>query len=455
MMTVTGYSLADTIVALGTPAGRGALGVVRLSGPAAWAIARRIAPGLPVRAKARKAYVLQARLPAPSSTPIESACVIVLWRAPRSYSGEDMAELSLHGNPALLHLAEDACIAAGARLAEAGEFTYRAYVNGKLDLAQAEAVQALVAADGAQALRLAATALLGSSSELIAGWDVRLATLLAEIEVFHDYASDDLDSSLDSSSLAQPQQLMAALDGVVVEITRAIEASHSTAPLREGITVALCGPPNAGKSTLFNALLGHARAITSPQPGTTRDFITATVEADGLRITFIDTAGVRVGRDEIESAGVALAQQWGSSADIVLWLDNACAPAPASSIAGAWRVITHCDQLPQWPQLQAGVSHVSGTTGQGVAGLRSAIVQHIAVHTTTSALGAFTARQTGLLSQCKDHCQHALVALHESFPLDGVAADLHAARQALLNIGQPPDRDAVLAQVFSRFCVGK
>jgi tRNA modification GTPase len=456
MMSVTGYNLADTIVALGTPPGRGALGVVRLSGDAAWAIARCITPGLPVKALARRVFVVQAQLPAPAGAAIESTCVVVLWRAPLSYTGEDMAELSLHGNPALLQLAEAACTAAGARLAEAGEFTYRAYVNGKLDLAQAEAVQELVAADGAQALRLAATALLGASSMLIAAWDARLAALLAEIEVFHDYASDDLDSSLDTSALAQPQMIEKALAGVAAEIVRAIEASHSTAPLREGVTVALCGPPNAGKSTLFNTLLGHQRAITSPQPGTTRDFITATVEVEGLRITFIDTAGMRAGRDAIESAGVELAQQWGRSADIVLWLETAgSAPQLEPGLAGAWRVETHCDQLAQWPQEIPGTYHVSGTTRQGVDALRSAIAQHITAHVTGSALGTFTARHTGLLSQCSERCHHALAALRTGFPLDGVAADLQYARAALQSIGQPPDRDSVLAQVFSRFCVGK
>jgi tRNA modification GTPase len=455
---MTGYSFGDTIAAIATAPARGALGIVRLSGPDAWRIARSLAPALPQRLRTRHAYVRSAVLPSSDGGAVESMCVVLPWRAPRTYTGEDMVELSLHGSPALLELALTACLGAGARLAEAGEFTFRAYINGKLDLAQAEAVQDLINADSAQALRLAASALHGAVSKQVLRWIALLEALLAEIEVFHDYAADDLDSSVVAGSVAQPHHLLFALGELADGIDSALAAALRTAPLREGISVALCGAPNAGKSTLFNALLGHVRALTAPEPGTTRDYVTATIEVRGLRITLVDTAGMRQAQDPLEAAGVELAQHWGRSADFVLWLEAADdpAPAPAESLPGQlWLVRSRCDTLPGWPAREPGVYAVSGLTGQGVAELREALVEHVVRAAGTSAQAAFTARQVEHAARAAGFIQQARAGLVNGLPLDAVSADMHAARTALQEICEQQDRNSIIAQVFSRFCVGK
>jgi tRNA modification GTPase len=240
MMVMTGYSLGDTIAAIATPPARGALGIVRLSGPKAWPIARMVAPGLPERLRAQQAYVRPARLAGATGACIEITCVVLPWRAPLTYTGEDMVELSLHGSPALLGLALQACLAAGARLAGPGEFTFRAYIYGKLDLAQAEAVQELINADSVQALRLAASALGGAASAQVRRWTQALVALLAEIEVFHDYAADDLDASVDAAALARPDELLARLQVLLNELAaaedraadRAVAGGHYSGAVR-------------------------------------------------------------------------------------------------------------------------------------------------------------------------------------------------------------------------------
>jgi tRNA modification GTPase len=455
---MTSYSLGDTIVAIATSPARGALGIVRLSGPAAWRIARAVTPGLPARMHAQRAYVRLACLESTAGDVIETTCVVLPWRAPLTYTGEDMAELSLHGSPALLDLAVQACLAAGARQAEAGEFTYRAYLNGKLDLAQAEAVQDLINADSAQALRLAASALSGAASAHVREWTQALEALLAEIEVFHDYAASDLDASVDAATIARPDKLLESLRTLLSQLEVAEDTARRTAPLREGITVALCGSPNAGKSTLFNALVGHARALTAPQPGTTRDYITAATEERGLRITFVDTAGMHEARDPLEASGVELAAEWGRTADYVWWIEAADHPMPAPpALAGEhlWRVISRCDLLPEWPVLSPGAFAVSGLTGQGVPELRQALVALVLATASEPARAGFTMRQAGAIGKAAAYIRAACSALSERTPLDAVAMDINAARLALQGLYEQQDRDAVIAQIFSRFCVGK
>jgi tRNA modification GTPase len=455
---MTSYSLGDTIAAIATSPARGALGIVRLSGPAAWSIARAITPGLPARLRAQQAYVRAARLANTAGDGIEITCVVLPWRAPLTYTGEDMVELSLHGSPALLDLALQACLAAGARQAAPGEFTFRAYLNGKLDLAQAEAVQDLINADSAQALRLAASALSGAASAHMRRWTQALEAVLAEIEVFHDYAADDLDSSVDAATVAGPETLLDALQAILGELENAQDTARRTAPLREGVTVALCGAPNAGKSTLFNALVGHARALTAPQPGTTRDYITAATEERGLRITFVDTAGMHQADDPLEASGVELAAEWGRTADYVWWIEAADSPAPppaALASGSLWRVVSRCDLLQAWPSMNPSVYAVSGVTGQGVAELRQALVEMVLATAGESARAAFTMRQAGAIDMAMAYLREACTALSERTPLDAVAIDINAARTALRGLYEQQDRNAIIAQIFSRFCVGK
>jgi tRNA modification GTPase len=456
---MTSYSVGDTVVAQATPAGQGAIGIVRLSGPEAWGIASQLVSGLPAKLNAQHAYVRQAVAPVPGGEQISSRAVLTLWRAGRSYTGEEMAELALHGNPRLLQLAVAAYCELGARLAAPGEFTYRAYLNGKLDLAQAEAVQELISASSTRALALAASNLAGGAGASAKAWDARLVALLAGIEVIHDYGGEDLDASLLDAGVAEDKRIAAEIGALLVEIEQALESARRLDTVRQGLKVALCGPPNVGKSTLFNALLGRARALTSPEPGTTRDYITEELEGEaGLRLTLVDTAGVRSAAGVLEAAGVALAADWADAADVVVWIEAADMPpqAPMREVNAArlLHVITRCDLLAAWPQPLPGVLHVSGLTGRGVEALRRELVQRSCAGLEGSA-AAFNARQAQSVCQAAEALRRCLGTLGGGMPLDAVAADLHEARRRLTAVYAQPERETVIEQIFSHFCVGK
>lgn len=458
---MAGYDLTDTIAAPATALAVSALGIVRLSGPQAWAIARQLMQSPPRHVRPRHAYLATLKLGGvkhAAGTELSERAVVTFWRGPYSYSGEDLVELSVHGNPLLVRRLLTACAAAGARLAEAGEFTYRAYLNGKLDLAQAEAVQQLISAGSARALTLAEAALAGVPSRLTRGWVDELERLLAGIEVIHDYAADGLDASLDPAELTSTEQLAAALRALLAEIEQALADSRRTAPLREGITVAISGPPNVGKSTLFNALLGHERALTAPEPGTTRDYLSERVESGGLSLTLIDTAGYRDAADALEAAGVRRAGDWAKSADAVLWVsaaDLAPQPVPAElSNLEPLRVMTRCDLLIDWPEPAAGVIYVSGKTGRGIPELWELLNSSVA-QIELPTLAAFSRRQAQCLEAGAAQLRQALSACEAGLPLDAVAQDLYTARHALFGVYEQEDPTAVIEQIFSSFCVGK
>lgn len=464
-----GYELGDTIVAPATALVPSALAVVRLSGPDAWRLASGLLAEPPPALTPQHGYVVDLAVELvpgdPATELLRETAVLTCWRAPRSYTGEDLVEISVHGSPPLVRQLLALCTARGARAAEAGEFTYRAYLNGKLDLAQAEAVQELIAAGSGKALLLAGASLAGVPSALVREWVERLTATLAGIEVIHDYAADGLDATLDDAEVDSAPRLTRQLNESLAQMEQALEDSRRTAPLREGITVALVGPPNVGKSTLFNALLGHERALTDPAPGTTRDYITETIDSGGIRLTLVDTAGYRDVADAVEAAGVRKAGDWARAADRVLWItaaDGQRAPRPAALEADEpISVVTRCDRLDCWPDQDAEdsaaggpVCYVSGRTGRGVAELW-AVLRGAAERVQMPVLAAFGQRQAGCIAEAADHLRRALAALEGELPMDAVAQDLYAARRALQGVYEHPGRQDVLDQIFSRFCVGK
>lgn len=471
-----GYDLTDTIAATATPLAASAIGIVRLSGSSAWAIAATLLRGIPAIEEIEPRHAYVARLPLDGE--VEDTCVAIFWDGPLSYTGEDIAEVMLHGSPVLIRQVITRCQAAGARIAEAGEFTYRAYMNGKLDLAQAEAVQELISAPSAKALSLAAAQLAGLPGRQVQQWQHELQDLLANMEVIHDYAADDLDASLDQSTLLTTEKLQRRLGELITAMDRALEAARRMAPLRSGITVAICGPPNVGKSTLFNALLGHERALTAPEPGTTRDYLSETLESAGVRLTLIDTAGYRESSDSVEAAGVARASEWARSADRVLWVQAADRRDSFGLLGDNIKVIpvvTRCDLLPNWEQMPVGpmpihrmpeddeiasrnevdaAYMVSGLTGRGIPELWQALLATSAA-LDAPALHSLGTRQAEGVQAARAALQSALDALVNGMPMDAAAADIYAAFDYLHGTFEHADRARVIDQVFSGFCVGK
>src|SRR5262252_910098 len=300
------FSTSDTIVAVATPPGRGGLGVVRLSGSDAHTIARRLtartSPFPPRHAIFTRISVDQ--------TPIDHV-IATFFPCPKSYTGEDTVELSAHGSAVVLHAIVAAAIDAGARLAEPGEFTLRAFLNGRIDLMQAEAVADLVDAVTPLQARVAFDQLQGTLTGAIAAISEALFELMARLEASVDFPEEGY-------HFLEPVDLKVVLDALVARLSQLMADADRGRLIREGFQIAIVGKPNVGKSSLFNALIGASRSIVTAIPGTTRDVLTDVVDIDGFRVTLVDTAGLRPTEDEVEAEGVARARLAIGSSDLVL-----------------------------------------------------------------------------------------------------------------------------------------
>jgi tRNA modification GTPase len=445
--------LSDPIVALATPPGRSALAVVRLSGAGALDVAARVIRPF-LADPARTAHL--AEFVGPDGTAVDRGLYLV-FRAPASYTGEDAVECFCHGGlvtPARLVAALEA---AGARPAAPGEFTRRAVLNGRMDLVQAEAVGDLIAADAPTQARAALARLEGGLSRRLAALREELVTLLALLAYDIDFPGED-DGPVDA---AEPRVRLAA---VRARVARLLATAPAGARLREGALVVLAGPPNAGKSSLFNALLGRDRAIVTEIPGTTRDAIEAHAALDGWPVRLVDTAGVRDAEDRIERMGVEVSRRWLDAADLVLWCEEGeGTPAPAPEIP-ADRVLpisTKSDlHDPTHPFLRGPPRHlrVSAVNGEGLGELREAIVARLYGDGTIPAdldgllvnerHRAALARAAGALEQAAPHLEpggDTVLAAHE-------VQEAVAALDALVGA---VDVEEVLGAVFAGFCVGK
>ncbi|MCB1185571.1 tRNA uridine-5-carboxymethylaminomethyl(34) synthesis GTPase MnmE [bacterium] len=458
------YTTSDTIVAPATVPGRSAIAMLRLSGPQAFDMLLEIMPGIEQVPQHRLNILHQIELKAPARSGLPVLCeqaMVCCHHAPRSYTGDNLVEIGMHGNPLLLERAIAALVHNGARLAEPGEFTFRAYVNGKLDLIQAEAVHELINAGSSSALALAQAALGGLSGARVNDWQEQLLNIVTRIELIHDYASDDLDASVQAEDVLTPAELAQSLQKLLNELESALEDSSRGGLIRHGLSLAIVGAPNVGKSTLFNALLGYDRALVHHAPGTTRDYLSESVEFGGLSFTLIDTAGQRNASDDVESAGVQLAQDWARSADMVIFVssadENAVEPPQADNpIAGrqVLHVHTRCDLLDSLPEDDNDVFHVSGKTGQGIEQLRNHIVSSCGL-AEDGELAAFNRRQAALIDSSAQHLRLALNALGNGMPMDAAAQDIHLSRECLLDVNHSSSRQDVINHIFSSFCVGK
>jgi tRNA modification GTPase len=444
--------MTDTIVAIATAPGAGGIGIVRLSGPDARAIGERVCAMTLVPRRAHYARFVEE-----SGTSIDDG-IVVYFAAPASYTGEDVVELQAHGSPALLQQLVARCCASGARRARPGEYSERAYRNGKLDLAQAEAVADLIAAGSEQAARAARRALDGVFSQRVDALAAQLLALRVQVEALIDFSDEPLDT------LGGPQ-LQAQLDTARATLAALDDAAKRGHKLREGLHAVLVGPPNVGKSSLLNMLSGSDRAIVTEIAGTTRDLLREVVRSDGVELTLVDTAGLRHGGDAIEREGMQRARAELARADLALVVLDARDPgAGRRAVAEAildvpLRLWLHnkADLLVDIPA-DAAPDHlwISATTGLGVEALHERLRTLVQGDTDMAATGTFTARARHLdaLQRTGEELDAAHAAL-SSGALDLAAEALRCGHDALGEITGRTAPDALLGHIFSTFCIGK
>jgi tRNA modification GTPase len=448
--------LADPIAAVATPPGRSALALLRLSGAAVDLdpILLRVCPGR--RDWPDRVAGLVDFLDFGPSGPGESLdrCLAVRYRAPRSYTGEDVVEFTPHGNPLLVRMMLDALLLAGARPAGPGEFTRRALQNGRLGLLEAEAVDALVRAESADALRVARRHLDGDLLRRLRAWVGELREVAAALEAQIDFPEDVDESEIlpDLGRLPRLRDAIATLAGSAVAGRR----------LQEGVRVAIAGPVNSGKSTLFNALLGQGRAIVAPSPGTTRDVVSETAVWDGVSFRLEDTAGLRDAEDPVEREGIARSGRAVEEADVVLdCRDGRTLSARGPSQAGLGpasrvAVATHADLLSDAARATlraAGWRLASGTRGDGIEELRACLLAAARAGAAPGELLLHSARQQTAVAAAAQGVAEA-VPLSAGEPVLAAGALLRAARVLEELCGEHAD-DSVLDSLFARFCVGK
>ncbi|WP_119361832.1 tRNA uridine-5-carboxymethylaminomethyl(34) synthesis GTPase MnmE, partial [Meiothermus taiwanensis] len=310
-------SLNDVIAAIATPPGKGAVGIVRVSGEGALELVSRLWKGTNPSQLPGGRFTY-GKICDPNTQEVLDEALLLVFRRPHSYTGQDSAELQTHGSPAVLRRVLQVLFELGARPAQPGEFTLRAYLNGKMDLAQAESVLSLVEAESEAARRQALRGLSAGLSQKISRLSEQLFDLLAHIQAWLDYPEEGV----------EPAQIQAGLEPVLQEINRLLSTAPAGRIAQKGARIALVGAPNAGKSSLLNALLGYERAIVTPIPGTTRDYLEAPLEIAGVPIVAVDTAGVRETHDVIEKSGVERALQIAQEADLVLYLADQSQPHP-------------------------------------------------------------------------------------------------------------------------------
>jgi len=464
----------DTIAAISTPPGRGGIGIVRLSGPAAVTIAGqlvRLTQPL-AHARARFVQVLDPRAEDPSAPALDEA-VITTFLAPHSYTGDDIVEIASHGAPVVLDAILSAALAGGARLAEPGEFTQRAFLAGRLDLTQAEAVHDLIAAHTLEQARAAAQQLGGSLSRALAPAKEDLLHLIALLEAGMDFASGELDDV----DVVPPGQIAGAIAGVLDRLQGLARSFRAGSLLRSGMSLALVGRPNAGKSSLFNRLLERPRAIVTPVAGTTRDTVEELWSLDGIPVRLIDTAGLRLGdeapADEAERQGIERSRMALADADLVLLIHDATSPVsddeeellrmldgrPHLVVRNKMDLMGFGGSVQSDSALTAGPRtplEISALTGEGLDDLRRAIRRAVDAGEGPLASAALNNnRQQGAVLDAIASLEAASVANHAALPHEVLLVDLHQALRSLDTLTGATTADDILARIFSTFCIGK
>jgi tRNA modification GTPase len=446
------FSSDDTIVAIATPPGRGGIGVVRLSGTCAREIASTVvtrrAPLLP-----REATLTKVSLDSAGASPASDQAIVTWFPAPHSYTGEHVVEISTHGSPVVLREIVRALVEAGARMARPGEFTLRAFVNGRVDLAQAEAVADLIDAATPLQAQTAFDQLQGTLSGRIAALDHALLDLIARLEASLDFPDEGFHFVEPREVAERVNELIAGLDALL---------SHEARGrlIREGATVVITGRVNAGKSSLFNALVGRERAIVTDVPGTTRDLVTETVDLDGIAITLVDTAGERETEDPIEREGVSRAAQARDTADlklVVIDSSQALTGEDRRLLDGSGAkviVASKADRESLWNIAEA--IQVSTVQQTGIDELRDAMRRALTNDERLADPAPLSnLRHVLLLKAARTTLMRVCAAISADAPEEFVLVDLQRARAELSEILGVGSSEETLDYIFSHFCIGK
>ena len=447
----------ETIAAVATPFGEGAIALLRVSGPGALAVVDRLADAAKLRPSAfpprRQRLVALQDL---TGRPLDEVLLSV-HRAPASYTGEDVVEITCHGGILLTRRVLEALLAAGARAAEPGEFTQRAFLNGRMDLTQAEGVMDLIRAQTDLALQAASEQLAGRLGKRITGLREELLSLVAHVEAYIDFPEEDIDPETGTVLLTRIDAIRASLDALLA-------TAGQGRILREGVRTVIYGAPNVGKSSLLNALVGHERAIVSETPGTTRDTIEEFINVRGLPLRVIDTAGLRDTDDPLENAGIARTRQTLANADLALHVVDGSLPPPVPTPepAETMATILVCNKSdlgthPAWTVDGVDAVRVSCRTEEGIDALADTIYQRVTGGQVTwnDAAAAINVRHQACLQRARNALEAGRAALTKGISAEFAALDLRAALEAVGEVVGAVDTEEILGRIFSTFCIGK
>jgi tRNA modification GTPase len=454
----------DTIVALSTPPGRSGIGVIRISGAQSLNILATLTATQSPQ-PTPNVLILKSLIDPDSGETLDQA-LVVFFKAPRSFTGEDLVELHCHGSPVLLRTVIDLILKLGARLADPGEFTLRAVTHGRLRLTEAEAIRDVIDAQTDTALRQATRQLKGELSNRLRPAKEVLLEIIVRLESSLEFVEDDL------PALAA-HEIIESLQKLRQDLAHLRSTFNTGKLLRDGIRVALVGRPNVGKSSLFNSLVGHGRAIVTSIPGTTRDTLTESIGVDGIPVTLTDTAGIRSASDEIESMGVERARREAADCDLLILVIDGSAPlseedrfvlTEAANVRHV--VVLNKSDLPEFskanfdekatgPNCSAIVS-VSAESGAGLEGLRAAILQPFASgNAQNEGLLITNARHHDLLVHAVEAIRSSEELLDEGASEEMILVGLHNALRYLGQITGETTTEEILGQIFSTFCIGK
>ena len=470
---MVGGGLEDTICAIATPAGEGGIGIVRLSGAQALAVADAIVQlrsGRPVGSVvSHTLYLADVRFPSSLNPPgtdtlheVFDEALVVYMKAPRSFTGEDVVEIQSHGGWLVLSLICRACLSAGARLATPGEFTKRAFLNGRLDLSQAEAVLDTIRAKSAASLTAAQRQLRGELAREVQGARDALLRLLAQLEAGIDFIGEEIE-------LVGRQELRQTIDAVLKLVQRLQATAREGRLLREGARVVITGRPNVGKSSLLNRLLKEDRAIVTPVPGTTRDLIEEAIDLDGVMIHLVDTAGIRDTDDLLEREGIRRSWSAQLEADLRIVVIDGSVPltnddrglidqaAAVKHVIAINKADLFLKVGPTAMRPETVCVALSAKTGEGVDQLRAAIRSQLVGEgaETTDSVMVTNVRHHAALDRVRTSLAQAKASVDAGVPDELIAVDVRAAADALGEITGEITTDEILEQIFSTFCIGK